>query len=196
MTGVSMGSFITFSGAGATSLGVTSGSPYYISYASPITGIQISQTMGGMTYDVNTVSSLTDVAYTISGGSGSGSVPTSGQVLTYGTAGSLSWETPTTTTQLSSLTDVQVTGAAGGDLFSYDSMSSKWKNIAKGSNGTSLTVDGSGNISWVAKADALTVAVDTPGVYDTGYFEGVLDTPAAWTKITIAGESYWMPLYQ
>jgi hypothetical protein len=36
----------------------------------------------------------------------------------------------------------------------------------------------------------------TPTTFNTSYFEGTLDTPAAWTKVTISGTSYWMPLFQ
>ena len=192
--GLSMMTPITFTGTDVTAIGLSSMTTYYIVDISPIAGtIKVSTTIGGAAVTLNTVASPAGVDFSASV---TGAGPTSGQVLTYGSTGALSWTTPDTTTELTALTDVMVSAAAGGDLFAYDSATSKWKNVAKGSNGTSLTVDGSGNLSWVAKANALTVAVDTPGTYDTGYFEGVLDTPAAWTKVTIAGQSYWLPLYQ
>ncbi len=135
VSGLSNDQAITFTGTGLDSVGLSLGTTYYITNVLPATtGITISTSIGGATYAVNTVVGVSDVNFSASSGS---SAPTTGQVLTYGTGGELSWTTPTTgSTSLSTLTDVTISGSpTSGQVLTYDTGTSKWTNQNASSGG-------------------------------------------------------------
>jgi hypothetical protein len=89
--GLSMGQYISFSGADVSSTGLTSLTQYYIDNVNfGSNTIQLATTAGGSIVELNTVSTITDMSFTVSG------APAQGDVLTYNSSGSLSWETPIT----------------------------------------------------------------------------------------------------
>jgi hypothetical protein len=102
--------------------------PYYITYASDEdSNILISDTLGGSTKDVNTVDPVTEVTFTIGGGGGGSGEPTNGDVLTWGTAGALTWSTPAGAGALNDLSDVMVMTPSTGQVLTY-TMSGQWEN--------------------------------------------------------------------
>ena len=128
MTDVYMGQQITFSGAGVMTLGLMMSTPYYITYASDEdSNILISDTLGGSTKDVNTVDPVTEVTFTIGAGGGGSGEPTNGDVLTWGTAGALTWSTPAGAGALNDLSDVMVMTPSTGQILTY-TMSGQWEN--------------------------------------------------------------------
>ena len=58
-----------------------------------------------------------------------------------------------------------------------------------------INPNGTGKI-MLNGALGLTSTTGTPTTYNTSYFEGTLDTPAAWFKVTMNGSSYYLPMFQ
>jgi hypothetical protein len=73
-------------------------------------------------------------------------------IATLGADGKLTTaQRPPSATALASLTDVNITSPANGDMLVYDSASSKWKNVSRSTSWTSLTFTGSGMTSVTAQ---------------------------------------------
>jgi hypothetical protein len=127
--GLMMSSQITFTGADLTGSGIMSMFSYFISevdYAN--NRIKISQTMGGMTLDVNTVNSPTDITFNVTTGGGGS---TSYKLQYNSSSQTVSWASETAITQsLGSLSDVTVMAPIiDGDILRYDSSVGRWKNV-------------------------------------------------------------------
>lgn len=225
MAGVTTGSTITFTGGYVSSLGLTMSTPYQITVVEAGTQIELS-TIGtpGQTVTLNAVDPVHDVNFTIQtsgGGAGGGTGPTTGQVLTYGAAGTLSWSSPQSgTNTLGGLTDTQISNISTGQVLKYNG--TKWENsslsfLSSVSSDTTPSLGGQlntnnqsitntlGDVQVVASNGNkiylngdLKVAATTgsPMTYSTSYFEGTLDTPTAWLKITVGNSVYYQPLYQ
>jgi len=83
---------IVFSGAGVSSLGLTSGTTYYVINIMPIAGtIQVATAPSGSAIDLTGSGSVSSVTYSVTSGGGG---PSNGQVLTWGASGTLTWSTP------------------------------------------------------------------------------------------------------
>ena len=69
-------------------------------------------------------------------------------------------------------------------------------NMVAGVNGNiGITPNGTGKI-MLNGALGLTSTSGTPTTYNTSYFEGTLDTPAAWFKVSMGGSDYYLPMFQ
>ena len=58
-----------------------------------------------------------------------------------------------------------------------------------------INPNGTGKI-MLNGALGLTATSGTPSTYNTSYFEGTLDTPAAWFKVSIGASDYYLPMFQ
>jgi hypothetical protein len=69
-------------------------------------------------------------------------------------------------------------------------------NILSGSNANiGITPSGTGKVMLNGPL-GLTTTSGTPTTYNTSYFEGTLDTPAAWFKVSMGGSDYYLPMFQ
>jgi hypothetical protein len=110
---------ITFSGAQVTSIGLTSGQTYYIAANTGSEAYEISNSYSGGPITLNNPGSINDLQYA----AGAIAAPSSGNILTYGTSGVLSWASASAT--LDSLSDVTTSGATNGQILSYNG--SNWQ---------------------------------------------------------------------
>lgn len=118
--------------------------------------------------------------------------------------------------------NVEISGLADGDLLQYDSTQQRWENVpatnslGSATNGQLLIGNGTGftkatltagtNITITNGAGSITVAAVAPFGTSTASgtnlatFSGTLPTGSAastntWTKITISGADYWLPIW-
>lgn len=218
------GSQISFSGNGLAALGLDNVTSYYIGSIVDGTKIELSLSpTGSNPISFSGSGTPTDVNYSITSSGGGASTPTMGQVLTYGTAGALTWSTPSTTSALSQLSDVTTAGAASGYTLKYNGAT--WQAVAASSLGllSSVSQDTTpmlggqldannqsitntlGDLQLVASNSnkiflngdlKVAATTGTPTTFNTSYFEGTLDTPTAWLKIQVGNSTYYQPLYQ
>jgi hypothetical protein len=77
-----------------------------------------------------------------------------------------------------------------------NSGTSAFINIASGANANvGITPSGTGSVALNGPL-VLTATSGTPTTYNTSYFEGTLDTPAAWFKVTVGANTYYLPMFQ
>jgi hypothetical protein len=77
-----------------------------------------------------------------------------------------------------------------------NSGTSAFINILAGANANiGITPSGTGKVMLNGPL-GLTTTSGTPTTYNTSYFEGTLDTPAAWFKVTVGASDYYLPLFQ
>lgn len=77
-----------------------------------------------------------------------------------------------------------------------NSGSSAFINILSGANANiGITPSGTGSVMLNGPL-GLTATTGTPSTYNTSYFEGTLDTPAAWFKVTVGASTYYLPMFQ
>ena len=144
MSGFSPNDSIQFSGGGVTSLGLSSSTTYYVINLMPIAGtVQLATAPSGSAITITGTGSVSAVTYTITTSGGGGGTPTTGQVLTWGTSGALTWSTPSSgSTSLSGLTtDVMVSSPSNGQVLTYSTASNKWTNQAASSGIASVGAD-------------------------------------------------------
>lgn len=123
-TGLTMGTQITFSGAGLAGTNLMSGTPYWITNVDGGNNrITVSDTMGGAAIDLQTVNPITGVTYSSGGGSGT-------YKLQYNAASdTFSWASETgASVSLSSLNDVYLTPpVTDGNVLTYVSSNGRWE---------------------------------------------------------------------
>jgi len=186
--GMSVGYSITFTGTDISSIGLGMGS-YYITDIWPLSNeIQISMTMGGAAQSLNTGSGYTDAHFqaTASGG-GAGGGGTD-QYLAYNSGtSSLSWITPATpSSNLSSLTDVMISGASAGQVLTYDSGTMKWKNQNASSSGlANIVEDTTPQLGGTLDTNGNSIDMGTNDITDTKV--GNWDTAYSWGNHASAG---------
>jgi len=121
--------------------------------------------------------------------------------------------------------NVEISGLANGDVLQYDSAQQRWENVpainalGSASNGQLLIGNGTGfakstltagsNITITNGAGAITIAAagasspfgaSTVSGANAATFSGLLPTGSVastntWTKITISGVDYWLPMW-
>ena len=68
--------------------------------------------------------------------------------------------------------------------------------INQGANANiGINPEGTGKI-MLNGAVGLTATTGTPSTFNTSYFEGTLDTPAAWFKVSVGASTYYLPMFQ
>lgn len=123
-TGLTMGTQITFSGAGLTGTNLSSATPYWITNVDGGNNrITVSDTMGGAAIDLQTVNPITGVTYSSGGGSGTYKLQYNAASDTYGWASESA-----ASVSLSSLNDVYLTPpVTDGNVLTYVSSNGRWE---------------------------------------------------------------------